>query len=173
MSVPAKFEVGTAFPRLGWDKVGGGRVVPGDESGWRLFVVYRGKHCPICRSYLGKINGMRSRFADLGVRVWAVSADPIERATEEAEEEGWSLDILTGLSEDDMRVLGLYISSPRSPKETDRDFSEPAMFLIRPDGIVHSVDVASAPFYRPELETLVNGIEFIQQNDYPVRGKED
>ncbi len=173
MSVMQKFTVGTAFPKRGWDQVGGGHVVPADESGWRLLVVYRGKHCPICRSYLGKINDLRDRIAERDVKLWAVSADPIERATEEATAEDWSINVLAGLSEDDMRTLGLFISSPRSPDETDRNFSEPAMFLIRPDGVVHSVDIASAPFYRPELDTLLQGIKFIQENNYPVRGVED
>ena len=173
MSVTQKFVVGTDFPNLGWNKVGGGHVVPADESGWRLLVVYRGKHCPICRSYLGKIDGLRDRLTELGVTLWAVSADPIERASEEVTGENWSIDVLAGLSQDDMRTLGLYISSPRSPDETDRNFSEPAMFLIRPDGIVHSIDVASAPIYRPEFETVLEGIKFIRENDYPVRGVED
>ena len=47
-----KMSAGAAFPPMGWDAVGGGRVEPAQGSGWRLLVVYRGKHCPICKTYL-------------------------------------------------------------------------------------------------------------------------
>ncbi|WP_238542412.1 redoxin domain-containing protein [Sphingomonas sp. PAMC 26621] len=170
MSVNEKFQSGAAFPPLGWEKVGGGRIMPARESGWRLLIVYRGKHCPICRRYLGKIDAMQDKFVELGVTLWAVSADPIDRAAEEADMEGWTLPVLAGLSEDDMRTLGLYISSPRSPDETDRNFSEPAMFLIGPAGDVRAVDISSAPYLRPELETLIGGIRFVQEKDDPARG---
>ena len=170
MSVPAKFQSGASFPPLGWDRVGGGRIVPAQESGWRLLIVYRGKHCPICRRYLGKINSMQEKFVELGLTLWAVSADPVDRAAEEVEQENWTFPILAGLSKDDMHTLGLYISSPRSPDETDRNFAEPAMFLIGPDGNVRAVDIASAPYLRPELETLLGGIQFVQEKDYPARG---
>ena len=33
-----------------------------------------------------------------------------------------------------MQALGLYVSTPRSPQETDRPFAEPGLFLINPDG---------------------------------------
>ena len=47
------------------------------------------------------------------VTVWALSADPLARAKGEADEQGWTLPILTGLAQGEMRSLGLFISSPR------------------------------------------------------------
>jgi hypothetical protein len=69
-----------------------------------------------------------------------------------------------------MKTLGLYISDPRSPQETDRPFSEPGLFVINADGAVQIVDVSNAPFARPELKGVANGIKFVRGNDYPVRG---
>ncbi|TPW27694.1 redoxin domain-containing protein [Pararhizobium mangrovi] len=170
MSFPTKFEAGGPFPSLSWQPTEGERVTPANEAGWRLLIIYRGKHCPICRKFLGRVDSMRDKFKALGVTLWALSADPVERAREEAEQEGWTIPILTGLAEDEMRTLGLYISSPRSANETDRNFAEPAMFLIGPAGTVQAVDVASAPYLRPDLDTVLAGISFVQDKDSPARG---
>lgn len=69
-----------------------------------------------------------------------------------------------------MRELGLYISDPRSPQETDRPFAEPAIFAINPDGNVQVVDISNAPFSRPDLASLLSGLKFIREKQYPVRG---
>ena len=69
-----------------------------------------------------------------------------------------------------MQELCLYVSEPRSEKETDHPFPEPALFVVRPDGKLQIVNVANAPFVRPDLETLVGGLSFIIANDYPIRG---
>jgi len=121
MTVSRKFAAGAAFPDFTWQSVAGAEVTPAAEAGWRLLVVYRGKHCPLCKQYLTTLDGMQEDFAKADVAVWALSSDPLERAQAEASEENWTLPILAGLSEDEMRTLGLYISSPRSPDETDRN----------------------------------------------------
>ncbi len=170
MSVPEKFQAGSPFPAFGWQRVGGGIVTPSRADGWRLLVVYRGKHCPLCRKYLTTLDGLQAEFADADVTLWAISADPLERATSEVADEGWTLPVLAGLNEEEMRTLGLYISSPRSPDETDRNFAEPALFVINPDGAAQVVDVSNAPFSRPDLAALLSGIRFVQAKHYPVRG---
>jgi len=69
-----------------------------------------------------------------------------------------------------MNTLGLYISEPRSEKETDHPFAEPGVFVVNADGEIQIVDISNAPFARPELEALANGLAFIRKNDYPIRG---
>lgn len=100
----------------------------------------------------------------------ALSSDPRERAEEEAKEEGWRLPVACELSLDQMRTLGLYISEPRSPQETDRPFCEPGLFVTNPEGRLQIVDVSNAPFSRPDLNALLNGLKFIQEKGYPIRG---
>lgn len=113
---------------------------------------------------------MQSDFGAAGLQVWALSSDPVERARSEAEAENWTLPILAELSEAQMRELGLYISSPRTPEETDRNFSEPGVFVLNPKGQVQIVDISNAPFVRPDLKGLFGGIKFVKANDYPIRG---
>ena len=71
-----------------------------------------------------------------------------------------------------MKTLGLYISHPRSARETDRPFAEPGLFVINGDGKVQVTDISNAPFARPDLESLVGGLKFIRDpaNQYPIRG---
>jgi hypothetical protein len=58
-----------------------------------------------------------------------------------------------------MKVLGLYVSEPRSEKETDRPFAEPGVFVINADGLLQVLDISNAPFSRPDLAGLATGIE--------------
>jgi hypothetical protein len=67
-------------------------------------------------------------------------------------------------------ALGLYISEPRSPQETDRPFAEPGLFVINPKGRVQIADISHAPFARPDLSGILNGIKVIQERNYPIRG---
>ncbi|MEK9629256.1 MAG: hypothetical protein VW455_09575 [Nitrospinota bacterium] len=69
-----------------------------------------------------------------------------------------------------MQELGLYVSHPRSPEETDRPFSEPGMFAVNTDGKVQLIDISNTPFNRAELGELVETVEWIRENDYPIRG---
>ena len=70
------------------------------------------------------------------------------------------------------KKLGLYISKPRSDKETDHNFAEPALFVVNEKNDIHIAEIANAPFVRPDLERLVSGLEFIRNpdNNYPIRG---
>jgi hypothetical protein len=64
---------------------------------------------------------------------------------------GWRFPVAYGLSPDQMRTLGLYISEPRSAQETDRPFAEPGLFVVNPEGKVQIVEISNAPFARPDL----------------------
>lgn len=173
MSIREKFKAGDRFPDLSWQQVGGDRVSLADAEGWRLLVVYRGKHCPLCTIYLGQIESMKEDFSEAGIGVWALSADPLERAEAHVKENGWTFPVLADLSEADMRALGLYVSTPLSADETDRRFAEPGTFVINPAGEVQIVDVSNAPFSRPDLKVLLGGIQFVAGKNYPVRGTAD
>ena len=69
-----------------------------------------------------------------------------------------------------MRKLGLYISEPRSAQETDHRYPEPALFVVNPDGKLHLIDIANAPFLRPDLDRLVRGLGSLIERDSPIRG---
>ncbi|MBS1303241.1 AhpC/TSA family protein [Loktanella sp. SALINAS62] len=148
----------------------GSQIQLGGQGRWQVAVVYRGQHCPLCRKYLATLNELLDDYRDAGVEVIAMSGDPLDRAQKEVSEEGWKFPVACELSQDQMRQLGLYISEPRSAQETDRPFAEPGIFVTNPDGLLQIVDISNAPFARPDLQSLLNGLKFIQEKDYPIRG---
>ena len=113
---------------------------------------------------------MQGQFHDQGVDVVIASGDLEEKARAMADECAPTLPMGYGLSIAQMMALGLYVSDPRSPKETDRPFAEPGLFVINDQGTIQMVDVSNAPFLRPDLDKVLSGITFIRANDYPIRG---
>lgn len=170
MTPGPKLAAGAAFPNLSWPTTGGGTLNVAAMPGWRLLAVYRGKHCPLCKRYFKTLDGLLDEFRAAGVTVAAVSADPKEKAEADVAEQGWRIPVGYGLTVDQMRTLGLYISDPRSPQETDRPFAEPGLFLVNPQGNVQIVDVSNAPFARPDLQMVLNGVKTVIEKNYPVRG---
>ena len=165
-----RMAAGAHFPALAWNTVSGEQLVPSEGAGWRLLIIYRGKHCPLCKSYLNTLDAMLQDFHAASVAVSAVSADTAEKATTEVAECGWRFPVGYDLSVAQMRELGLYVSDPRSPQETDRPFAEPGLFVINPAGLMQIVCISNAPFARPDLESLLQGIKFVMAKDYPIRG---
>lgn len=170
MAMAAKLSAGSTFPSLPVATVGGGKVDLASQNGWRMLVVYRGKHCPLCKRYFKTLDGMLDELGAAGVSVIAVSADAKEKAEADVASEGWRFPVGYGLSMEQMRALGLYISEPRSPQETDRPFAEPGLFVINPEGRVQITDISNAPFARPDLVGILNGIKLIKERNYPIRG---
>jgi peroxiredoxin len=166
-------EAGQTFPKLDVHKLGGGTMTLGVPNGghdWQLVVVYRGLHCPLCKKYLAQLNEIAGQFHEIGVDVLAVSGDPEAKAQSMADEQGLTLPMGWGLTIGQMKTLGLYVSDPRSPQETDRPFAEPGMFVVNADGNIQILDISNAPFARPDLAVVLNGLKFIRANDYPIRG---
>ena len=171
----SKISAAAVFPALTVKDTDNNEVFLGQrnsDSGWKMVVIYRGKHCPICTKYLNQLEDYKQRLADIDVELVAVSADSAEQLQEHQQKLAVSYPLYHGLNVEQMRGLGLYISEPRSEQETDHPFAEPALFVINSEGRIQIVDIANAPFSRPAPETLVSGLEFIRDpaNDYPIRG---
>ncbi|NNJ66626.1 MAG: redoxin domain-containing protein, partial [Boseongicola sp.] len=136
---------------------------------WTLLIVYRGRHCPKCKAYLNKLQAMLPAWTAV-MDLVVVSADTREKAEADATEFGWSFPLAYGLTEAQMRELGLYVSDPLSEAETDTRFAEPGTFAIRPDGTLMLVDISNGPAARPDLDVLLSGMQFNIDNDRPTRG---
>jgi alkyl hydroperoxide reductase subunit AhpC len=160
-------------PGLEVATVGGGRWSLADASpgSFTLIVFYRGLHCPVCRTYLGGLNERAGEFAKRGVEVITVSGDDAARAGEARRE--WGLDELVvgyGQSVGSMREWGLYVSRAIRDGET-AEFSEPGLFLVRPDGTLYMAIINSMPFARPGLDDVLRAVDFVIERDYPARGE--
>ncbi|MGP6087142.1 redoxin domain-containing protein [Antarctobacter jejuensis] len=144
-------------------------TVGAPKDRWTMLFVYRGKHCPRCKRFLSKLNAALPDWT-AKMDVVVVSADPEDKALADKAEFGWDFDLCYGLTEPQMRALGLYVSEPLSEAETDAIFAEPGAFALRPDGTLMLVDISNGPAARPDLEELLDGMIFNIDKDRPVRG---
>jgi peroxiredoxin len=141
-----------------------------------LVVFYRGLHCPICATYLKELGRLTADFAEKGVKTVAISSDEEDRAKQMAEKVAQpDLRFGYGLPLSVAKDWGLFISTSRGKTsigvmEPDL-FSEPGVFLIRPDGTLYFASVQTMPFVRPHFQEMVGALDFVQKNDYPARGE--
>ena len=145
-------------------------------TNFTIVVFYRGLHCPICSKYLGDLERKLKEFEELGVSVVAISSDDEGRAREA--KETWGLTQLTvgyGLDLDKAREWGLYLSSGRGKTsigvEEPALFSEPGLFVVRPDGTLYFGTVQTMPFARPNFREVLGALDFVIKNNYPARGE--
>ncbi|MEL6808899.1 MAG: redoxin domain-containing protein [Pseudomonadota bacterium] len=166
----SKPRVGAPIGEMSWATTSGDRIAVGHaKDRWTMLFVYRGKHCPRCKRFLNKLNAVLPAW-QAAMDVVVLSADTEEKARADKAEFGWDFDLCYGLSEANMRALGLYVSDPLSEAETSTRFAEPGAFGIRPDGTLMLVDISNGPAARPDLEELLDGMIFNIENNRPVRG---
>jgi len=170
-----KLHAGSAFPELTATLLSGEQVTlgkPKNGADWQLVVVYRGRHCPMCTRYLNQLENCKDALLETGVDLIAVSGDSKAQLKNHLEQLEASFPLAYGLSVEQMKTLGLYISDPRSAQETDHPFAEPGIFVVNEAGTIQVIDISNNPFVRPDLQTLVNGLAWIRNpdNNYPIRG---
>jgi len=166
--IPRRQTPELSLPRIGADPFTLSQSTPERMT---MLVFYRGIHCPICKQWLGDLESKMPDFRERGVDVLAASMDSAERA--EKAYAGWGIaDVPLGydMTEDQARSFGLYISSKREGSDEPDRFSEPGLFLIRPDRTLYAASIQSMPFTRPDFGDLVGALDFIHDKDYPPRG---
>ncbi|MBI5718760.1 MAG: AhpC/TSA family protein [Burkholderiales bacterium] len=141
-----------------------------------LVVFYRGLHCPICLKYLLELGRLQPEFDKRGVKVIAVSGDGRERAQALAEKlKAPDLRMGYDLALASARQWGLYVSTSRGVTsigvEEPALFSEPGVFMVRPDGTLYYGAVQTMPFARPHFDELLAAIDFALAKNYPARGE--
>lgn len=168
-----KLESGGTLPGLKLPLVGGGEVVLGEvanRGAWQVVIVYRGLHCPLCNKYLKRLEELKRNFEKANAEIIAISGDPLEKAAAIIEKNGLTFPVAYGLSVDQMKELGLYISEALPDDDTDRPWAEPATFAVNSEGKLQLIEISNTPFNRADLAELYDTVEWIQENDYPIRG---
>lgn len=137
---------------------------------YTLLVFYRGYHCPKCKEQLEQLKNHLEDFSSRGIHVIALSMDTEERAKKTGDQ--WAIEGIPlgyGVTKNEAKDWGLYISSAISESEPEI-FSEPGLFLVKPDNTLYLVSLQSMPFARPQFKDLLNAIDFIEKKNYPPRG---
>ena len=147
------------------------RLSDSKPDSFTMIVVYRGRHCPLCKTYLGELESKLGEFKSLGVNVIALSMDDAQKAAESKED--WGLQTLTvgyGMTEASAREWNLFLS--KAVKEGEPElFSEPGMFLIKADGTLFTAAVANTPWARPPIDQMLKAIGFFNDRKPPARGE--
>ena len=167
-----------AVPALQVTTLDHGPFVLADDAPehFTLVAFYRGLHCPICLKYALELGRLQADFEQRGVKVILVSGDDQERAKAFADKlNAPGLRVGYGLSLASARQWGLYISTSRGKTSIGIDepalFSEPGVFIVRPDGTLYYGAVQTMPFARPPFQDLLGAIDFAIAKDYPARGE--
>ena len=152
------------------------RLADQTPQNFTMVVFYRGLHCPICGGYLRELERLLPEFEKLGVQAIAISSDD-EARTRQAKAD-WKLDKLAfgyGLDLDKAREWGLYISTSRGKTSVGIEepplFSEPGLYLVRPNGELYFGTVQTMPFARPSFADILKAVSFVLDKDYPGRGE--
>jgi len=166
-----------AVPALDLPLTPTGRFKLGAEPGAKfdLLVFYRGWHCPLCAKYLLELEQLEPQFRQRGIQLVAISSDGEDRAKQMADKvKSANIKFAYGLKLEDARRWGLYISTSRGTTsigiEEPPMFSEPGVFLVRPDGTLYYGAVQTMPFARPHFQELLMAVDAAMAKDYPARG---
>jgi len=159
-------------PALSLPMVGGGTFTLNADApeNFTMVVFYRGLHCPVCKAYLQKLDGLIAGYRDAGFDVVAASMNTAELAAQSVSE--WELKnvpVAYGLTEEQARDWGLWVSTAFKEGEADV-FVEPGLYWIRPDGRIYLIDISNMPWARPDLEFLLSKVPFAVEKGYPARG---
>jgi peroxiredoxin len=164
---------GQPAPELIVDLLSGSTYDLADQApaAFTMVVFFRGLHCPVCQVQLRELDRRLDELTERGVDVVAVSGETRERTGQIRD--AWRLrrlDLGYGLTEEQMRAWGLFVSRGINDNEPPV-FNEPALFLIEPDGTVYYESILSMPAGRPRLDDVLGGIDYWTAHDYPARGE--
>lgn len=100
----------------------------------------------------------------------AISMDNRENAYKSIQE--WqleNLEVAYGLPIEIAKIWGLFLSS-NTESDLPEQFNEPAVFVVRTDGILYSAHIQSMPFGRPNPKKLLKRLKWCLKKNYPIRG---
>ena len=141
-----------------------------------LLAFYRGLHCPLCATYLKELARLGPDFAERGVKTIAISSDGLERTQGMADKVGspdlrFAYDLPLSVA----KQWGLYISTSNGVTsigiEEPALFSEPGVFMVRPDSTLYYASVQTMPFVRPVFKEMIGALDIIIAKNYPARGE--
>jgi peroxiredoxin len=143
-----------------------------------IVIFYRGMHSPPCLRHIQEVEQNYQLFLESGFKVVAASMDNREHAEKFESDVAASLNktkldvpILYNLTGEQARHdWSLYMSEKRPGSYQPDVFSEPGMFVIRPDNTIFMIQIQSCPFTRPSMAQLFDGLSFAADRNYPPRG---
>jgi peroxiredoxin len=132
-----RLENGNHFPAIRMPAVGGGSLtLPDDLAGhFGVILIYRGSWCPYCNAQLSAFQRASDTFAELGLKVTALSADAEASARETVEKHHLTFPVGFGADVSEIAAAtGAYVNDAQG---TDpRQYLQSTGFVLAPDGKV-------------------------------------
>lgn len=113
-----------------------------------LLVFFRGEWSPVCNRYLTGLQQQAARFRESHTQLIALSCDSLAAAWNLQNRLGLSFRILPGLTREIIDAYDLFYN------END-GHSEPAIFILHPDGTVAFEAIVSGNLGRPNVDDLL------------------
>lgn len=130
-----------------------------------LVIAYRGVQCSFCRKQLSEFDRGIEEVLNRNVNVIAVSVDTLDRARQMHDELALeNLQLAHSLDLDVARRCGLYISEKRKESEMPM-FTEPGIFLVRPDETLANAWISTYAFPRVPFEGILDAIDHVLSTD--------
>ncbi len=141
-----------------------------EPTGLDLIAVYRGLFCPYCRGFISALASQRESLGRLGITPIAVSMDDESKARQTKKE--WNLGDMTlgyDVGIDDVRAWNIFLTT-REQAGQMVTFCEPALLMVNPQKQIYAMILQSIPSGRPDLQNLLEGLEFLAKQGFPIRG---
>ena len=154
-------KTGQPLPPLELPLVGGARRVLGSlgDSRFVVLVFYRGLHCRRCNPYLNVFQTLLPQFHALRCEVIAVSADEKARAEQSVQKWGIGrLKVAYDFPIASAKDWGLYVTERGKPEDPPL-FTEPAVFIVGPDGKLDHGMINTAQRLRPDPNAILAHIK--------------
>ncbi len=160
------------FPPIAFHMMSGSEESLADSLGkWVMLIVYRGDHCPRCKTYIARLHELESAYADRGVEIRLATMDPEHIVRRTMDENKWTLPVAHGLSVAECQQLALYLTDHEPESELfGKPYCEPGLYLINPEGLTQVIATSNSPSVRPDLDVVLDGIIGTQQRNLPIRG---
>lgn len=159
------------FPPIEFKMMSGETERLSDNTGrWTVLVVYRGDHCPRCKTYVARLHELAAAYAEREVDLRLASMDPENVARRTIEENGWTLPVAHSLSVAECQQLSVYLTDHEDGAELSGPYAEPGLYLINPEGLTQVIATSNSPSVRPDLEVVLDGIIGTQDRNLPIRG---
>lgn len=149
---------GQTFPELQIPAVGGGTIsLPGDLAGsFGVVLIYRGSWCPYCNAQLASFSRAADAFADLGIKVVALSVDDEAASTAFVDKLGLRFPVGHSADADNVAAATGAYTNP------DPHHLQSTGFILAPDGSVLTAVYSSGAIGRLVADDVAGLVRYVK-----------
>ena len=115
-----------------------------------VVVFYMGHWCPHCQKQLGDLNEAQKQFTDRGVRIIAISSDPVADAAAMRDKLTLGFDLY---SDPELSVIAKW-----GVEDYGSGIARPATFIVEPGGKISFRKVGTKPEDRPTIDQILGAL---------------